>query len=1543
MTTLASFRDLHRGESVVVCGCGESLSGLAEPRRFVTVGVNDVGRLFTPNYLVVVNPRNQFAGDRFSFVERTGAEYVFTQLDLGLARAGVIRFRLGSYGGTDLSNPDVLHYTQNSPYVAMCLAAHMGARRVGLIGVDFTDHHFFARTGRHALTPQLVTIDRQYRRLGDALRARGVEVYNLSAASRLTAFPKLSVEEFAALSGVGEHVGAAASEVTETDGTGTHKAPTYFAEGGEPLRVVSYATTPVAGVPAILARCVAARTRHPARCVWARSGYGNGVEFAGDLEWTTDGARSEEELARADLVVVHNGKVEPRHRRLLAGKAVVTMAHNYMWNVEQTFVREGFPGVVVGQYQAALPEFDGWDAVPNPVPLWEPEHQPLPKGETITICYTPSGRHERYPSGHRLYWHSKGYATTMRVLERLASRYALKLEVVRNTQVSHAESLAMKRRAHIVIDECVTGSYHRNSLEGLAAGCVVVNGLGLLPQVEEVFRRCAPRSAQTPFVRANLEELEGVLASLVELGAPRLSELGAANRRWMEEHWDFAAQWEHFWVSVVARALGRAGRAQATRHTQSGVGREPAPHTPHPEAQAARASLRLVGRAAPGANAKEGVSVVIPHGGRERVPHLERTLARLREVADVLEVAVVEMDEAPHALPTARRLADAYTYIKRDGPFHKARAMNAGVPFAARGRVVLWLDNDLLLPEDFLPKALAEMHSRGLDCLVPWTSVRYLSHEDTADVFRGARTGVGDCRHVNAFYTRQGACGGAVLVRREFLARAGGMCEGFRGWGGEDNAWFYRARVLGNAAVTRRADQHLYHLHHQDSGGYDSTNHLAKNPHYNENVALLRETRRITNAARMLARFPPPAHHTCPWESSSRVLFIHDEGDARAREAATRAADGLRELYGVEVELLVCDDGDSSDAHVSHALAADALVVFGAPAALRVLGDERLGPLWTKTVVSHVHEHAGAFGNEELSLLRRSPAHFAYDDTNARLLAESGLDCWRPTRVEGEGLGPSSEALGLAQPLSLAVAGGAAFHADQRTDDKQMSTDFATPEPVQDLTCARERDLELPEFAAFNHGRDYPRMRRWELPFALRALRLSGTMSVLDSTINPVDFGERVGALYKHVLYRHHSPVQGGRFVLPMGVPDGSFDRAVCVNTLEHLPAGQRDALVAELSRKLKPGGLLVLTSDFYFEDFWSRPELLRMGVVREDRREVFNGFNLVTPAHILETCARHGLTPFAEGAWEAPGSQEPGLYRNVEPFPHATLGAVFRKDGAAATLPEPRKVVLALLTWNTRDISLESIAAFAREADMLRRLGHEPSIVVCDNGSNDGLQDALREVDEKLPVEHHFILNSENRGSSVARNQIIDHFLKSGGDYLFFMDGDIEVVPHSSFAMLRHMEDAGRVLGCVGPYMYGQSPRRAETTPSLYSLAGLKHLDEELLAWTQYGLFRREVFEAGVRFDVAHPFDREGWGCEDNDLAFQILVKGFRIQRFEGMVYLHRNMHSSMRILRALGVDPASNYETRKRYVIEKWANTPAINSGPLRHVRIARAPAAK
>jgi glycosyltransferase involved in cell wall biosynthesis/SAM-dependent methyltransferase len=482
-----------------------------------------------------------------------------------------------------------------------------------------------------------------------------------------------------------------------------------------------------------------------------------------------------------------------------------------------------------------------------------------------------------------------------------------------------------------------------------------------------------------------------------------------------------------------------------------------------------------------------------------------------------------------------------------------------------------------------------------------------------------------------------------------------------------------------------------------------------------------------------------------------------------------------------------------------------------------------------------------------------------------------------------------------------------------------------------DLALAREEHLAYPEFLAANRGADLPRMRRWEIPFALSQARLGENMAVLDCTINPAGFRERLLALFPNTLYRHWNPIQNGSFAMPFGFSDEAFDRVVCINTLEHLLKPQRAALVRGLARCLKPGGLLVLTTDHYFDSLWERPEVLRSGVVRSDREEVFGGWNQVPLAEWAELGAAGDLYPLLTPARE-PRADEPGLYRNLQPYDHGTMGGVFVKGAVA--VPH-RRVVLSLLTWNTRNVSLESAHAYIREARMLRRLGCDPCLCICDNGSTDGTAEALRQVEQELEMPHRFIYNATNLGNSIARNQIIDYVLECGADYLLFMDGDIEVVPFSSFAMLRYLESRGHRLGCIGADSAGQTQQRERAAPCLFSVEECRTEAVDLVAWTQYGMFRRAVFEAGVRFDETGPMGKPGWGFEDNDLAFQLEARGFVNQRFFGMTYLHRAPRSSTRNLRAEGIDPNPLFEERKQHVVTKWAGVPVIEQGPLSIMR--------
>lgn len=826
-TSYAGFRNLHAGETILVCGLGASLNLLAEPERFLTIGVNDIGRRFDPDYLLVLNTRAQFTRERFAYIAASRSRALFSHLKLDVAHPNLIQAVLGSYGAPDFTRPDRLAHTRNSPYVAVCLAVYMGARRIGLIGVDFTDHHFFGETGRHPLAGNLARMEQEYRELARACAAAGVELVNLSPESRIASLPRMDLGTFA---------GEAKSE--------------------RALKIVSYATTPVAGVPHVLTRCIMARTPHRAETVWPRAGYGNGVEFGGGIESQRHGAAARTALEAADLVVLHNGFVAAADRALMETKPTLTLAHNYKWNVDDRFVRKGAPGLVVAQYQAALPEFSGWTPVPQPMPLWEEAFRPEPKGDAITIAYTPSGKHERYPRSHRLYWHAKGYETTLAVLDRLARRHGVKVEAIRGTQVSHSRSLAMKRQAHIVIDECVTGSYHRNSLEGLAAGAVVVNGLGLVPEIAHVVRDCLRLGAEhPPFVEASLETLEAVLEDLVSTGPDALARRGLEGRAWLERHWDFHRHWGDIWVPAIDRAMGEAPRPTPPRPTA------PTPKPPPPQMEAPTA--------APLAWGEGEVTVVIPHRGLDRLPLLDACLAGLRRVSGIAEVLVVELAADSLAGEVCTRRGARHLFCRTTEAFEKGRALNIATPFAGTD-FILWLDNDMLLPADFLVTALAEMRARGLDSLTPWHFQHYLSEPDSTAVIADARP-PDQCTPVRRVQSGRGWVGAAELVRRAFLLSHGGVPSGFLGWGGEDNAWIIKARLLGLQAASRNEAQTAYHLFHPTSNGYAYGAALKANPHYPANLALMRRMQALRGRADFLRHFPPPTCHPAPWEGARRV------------------------------------------------------------------------------------------------------------------------------------------------------------------------------------------------------------------------------------------------------------------------------------------------------------------------------------------------------------------------------------------------------------------------------------------------------------------------------------------------------------------------------------------------------------------------------------------------------------------------------------------------------------------------------------------------
>ncbi|MDR5748854.1 glycosyltransferase [Caballeronia sp. LZ029] len=336
------------------------------------------------------------------------------------------------------------------------------------------------------------------------------------------------------------------------------------------------------------------------------------------------------------------------------------------------------------------------------------------------------------------------------------------------------------------------------------------------------------------------------------------------------------------------------------------------------------------------------VSVVIPHGGVERLPHLAATLASLRQRPGIFEVIVAELGERPVAAGLAARWADKHVFVERTGPFSRAGALNAGSAWA-EGDVVLWHDNDLLMAVHMLSRSVVELNDRGVDFLLPYITIRYLSEADSLAVMRGERAPF-DCQPASTYFSdRPPICfGGLGLVRRDFLQRYGGMIEGFLGWGGEDNAWIHKVRLLGRLAITSCTDHHVAHLYHPASGGLNPASAMQGNPHYDHNIQLLEQVYSVCSGTEFLQRFPatgqvegsvtgPPA--SAPQVSEALPVWVYWEGPCSAwiracRRTIARHAPGVRFLDPQAFDALRDHDRDIDLSDLGVAQRADVVRAF---------------------------------------------------------------------------------------------------------------------------------------------------------------------------------------------------------------------------------------------------------------------------------------------------------------------------------------------------------------------------------------------------------------------------------------------------------------------------------------------------------------------------------------------------------------------------------------------------------------------------------------
>lgn len=146
-----------------------------------------------------------------------------------------------------------------------------------------------------------------------------------------------------------------------------------------------------------------------------------------------------------------------------------------------------------------------------------------------------------------------------------------------------------------------------------------------------------------------------------------------------------------------------------------------------------------------------------------------------------------------------------------DGPFNRSAAINTAARSAGDWDVAIIADSDTWVPVSQLTDAVRQAGTGG-QLVSALTAVAELDARCTAEILSGCV----DFLNIGLERVRSGELdtqSSMLAVPRKLWDRIGGFDEKFAGWGGEDNAFWRAAAILGGPP--HRVPGYAYHLWHQ--------------------------------------------------------------------------------------------------------------------------------------------------------------------------------------------------------------------------------------------------------------------------------------------------------------------------------------------------------------------------------------------------------------------------------------------------------------------------------------------------------------------------------------------------------------------------------------------------------------------------------------------------------------------------------------------------------------------------------------------------------
>lgn len=273
------------------------------------------------------------------------------------------------------------------------------------------------------------------------------------------------------------------------------------------MKLAIYSQTPLAAAPWELYKALKKYTSIDVSLVNNIARYKDGRIFPYHLLLASPNGNAMRVLQKSELWHVHN-YLTPQLTILKKKHKVIAQFHSLprLGNWQQLM---NFADVSYTIRQPKQEKEYKLKGLPN---IIDPdEYRPIRRKLPIKIAFAPS---TRMPVGNPM---SKGYKEVKAILNSVANKRDV--EIVWIEGKPYEVNLRLKQGSHILIDDVVTGNWHRTSLEGACFGCAVLN-----------------KVMKSPFVYASLDTLEERLLWLVD-NPSILNNFHERIRLWVLQHW----------------------------------------------------------------------------------------------------------------------------------------------------------------------------------------------------------------------------------------------------------------------------------------------------------------------------------------------------------------------------------------------------------------------------------------------------------------------------------------------------------------------------------------------------------------------------------------------------------------------------------------------------------------------------------------------------------------------------------------------------------------------------------------------------------------------------------------------------------------------------------------------------------------------------------------------------------------------------------------------------------------------------------------------